>query len=273
MRIERAMYEQNITHGGRVRLSLHPTALLALLERLITGPFELAIDYVRIPGVTIPEASSLPTSYCIKGGGARMALARVLSMNEEPMLRDLDLFRISTRWHPLDVDLAERFMPDDLKNGHGVELVPSIEAYLVTRDLTVNQVALVDSTLICSPLAILDFACRVIRPARYYPGTLHRPLALQGRVLAKMFRLRAERGDGWKIVGIPPESSMSSFDIALHLDRALGRGRGVAIRYLQELISGGFIFPWATDGEELLVEVIEELSQDLEEGIAFFSNF
>lgn len=268
------MYERNVTHGGRVRLSLHPSALYNLIEPLIEPRrLELVGEYIRIPDVDIPESSLLPPSYFIKGGGARLALAILLRReHEEPALRDLDLFRISTRWHPLDSELAERFMPDDLAHGHGVELVPTLEAYLATRDLTVNQVALVESTLICSPLAILDFVCRVIRPARYYPGTLHRPLALQGRVVTKMFRFRAERGEEWSIVGIPRDSTMSSFDIALHLDRALSRGRPVAIEYLKQLSAAGFIFPWATDGEDLLFEMIEELAADLEEGESFFSN-
>lgn len=257
-----------------MRLSLHPSALCTLVEPLVAPHrIELVGEYLRIPGVDIPESSLLPPSYFIKGGGARLALATLLGkQHEEPALRDLDLFRISTRWHPLDTELAERFMPDDLMNGHGVELVPTIEAYLATRDLTINQVAIVDSNLICSPLALLDFVSKVIRPARYYPGTLHRPLSLQGRVVTKMFRFRAERGDEWTLVGIPRDTTMSSFDIALHLDRALGRGRQCAIKYLKQLAAAGFIFPWATDGEELLSEMIEELATDLEDGENFFSN-
>jgi hypothetical protein len=273
--LSRGHYEAQIVRGGRVRLSLSTAVIHSMVAPYLSEfRIDAKRDLLHIPfDISSIGVPFIPPAYGIKGGGARLALAEALGISaREPKLRDLDLFRIGTRWSPLDSELAERFMEDDLRNGHGVELVSTLEGYFSTRDLTLNQIAWMDGVLICAPLAMFDMVCRVLRPCRYFAGTLHRSPSVRSITIAKMYRFRAERGAEWDIDGIPPHSSIDPFDMAVHLDRALARSRATGIRYLEELVAAKHIFPHEERGEALLEEMVAELSELLDDGRGFFKH-
>jgi hypothetical protein len=127
-------------------------------------------------------------------------------------------------------------MTRDYLHGARVELVRDLNRYLSSRDLTINEVASFDTTLSVSLLGLLDTFGHVLRPSYYRGGTLHKRPSLDGRILLKMIRLYAEgvcADEGWTVVGIPEETSLSEFDLAIHLNKAFQRGRDVAERFLE----------------------------------------
>jgi hypothetical protein len=126
-------------------------------------------------------------------------------------------------------------MGRDFELGARVELIRSLEGYLASRDLTINEVAAFDNTVHASLLCVLDTIGQTIRPSRYRGGTLHRKPSLYGQSLLKMARLFAEGAcseENWTITGIPEEVAFSEFDLAVHLNKAFQRGRPVADKFL-----------------------------------------
>jgi hypothetical protein len=126
-------------------------------------------------------------------------------------------------------------MGRDFELGARVELIRNFEDYLASRDLTINEVVAIDSSVYASLLCVLDTMGKVVRPARYRSGTLHRTPSLHGQSLLKMARLYAEGayyGESWTITGIPEQVEFSEFDLAVHLNKAFQRGREVANEFL-----------------------------------------
>ena len=193
-------------------------------------------EHVTIP---VPGGSQLaiglPAGYGVKGGAAREALAALLQRSSARQPRDIDVVRRGTHPVPEDEQVARRFMPKDFEYGARVEIIRDMARYLSTRDLTINEAALIGGELTASVLCVLDSLGKVVRPSRYRGGSLHRKPSLHGQSLLKMVRLYAEgtsAGEGWAIHGIPEEVSFSDFDLAVHLNKAFQRGRPVAERFL-----------------------------------------
>jgi hypothetical protein len=191
---------------------------------------------------TASAHSTIPQGYGVKGGAAREALVAALQLREPRQPRDIDLVRRGQHRSPQDDVVAERHMGRDFQLGARVELIRDLDGYLSSRDLTINEVVAIDSSVYASPLCVLDTIGQVVRPSRYRGGTLHRKPSLHGQSLLKMARLYAEGirgGESWSITGIPEEVQFSEFDLAVHLNKAFQRGRDVADEFLYtcELLS------------------------------------
>ena len=185
---------------------------------------------------------SIPTGYGVKGGAARESLVAALSVRAARQPRDIDLVRRGHHRSPADDSVARQLMGRDFELGARVELIRSLGKYLSSRDLTINEVVTLNSTVSTSFLCVLDTMGQVIRPSRYRGGTLHRKPGLHGQSLLKMVRLYAEgmcSGENWSILGIPEEIAFSEFDLAVHLNKAFQRGRSEADAFLHtcELLS------------------------------------
>lgn len=190
-------------------------------------------DYLTLPLVGNPLPT--PAGYGVKGGAAREALIQALGLRAPRQPRDIDLVRRGHHPSPTDDVVARQFMGRDFELGARVELIRNLDGYLSSRDLTINEVVAIDSTVSTSLLCTLDTIGQTIRPSRYRGGTLHRKPSLHGQSLLKMARLYAEgtcAGENWSITGIPEEVSFSEFDLAVHLNKAFQRGRLVADTFL-----------------------------------------
>ena len=190
-----------------------------------------------LPSSILPSFG-IPLGYGVKGGAAREALIATLSVREPHQPRDIDLIRRGSYRIPADDEVARALMGRDYEHGARVELIRSLPGYLQSRDLSVNEVTAIDSTVYTSLLCVLDTIGHVLRPSRYRSGTLHKRPSLLGTSLLKMVRLYAEGsvlGENWSITGIPEEVSFSEFDLAIHLNKAFQRDEAVAERFLHTL--------------------------------------
>jgi hypothetical protein len=139
---------------------------------------------------------------------------------------------------PTDDVVAQAIMGRDFEHGARVELIRDIGDYLHSRDLSINEVTVINDVVHTSLLCALDTLGHVLRPSRYRSGTLHKRPSLLGTSLLKMARLYAEGlalGENWSITGIPEEVSFSDFDLAIHLNKAFQRDITVADRFLHTL--------------------------------------
>jgi len=192
---------------------------------------------IPIPSSTL-SALGIPAGFGVKGGAAREALIEGLSIRPPCHPRDIDLVRRGFHRSPTDDVAAKALMKRDFEHGARVELIRDLGSYLRSRDLSINEVVAIDTTVYSSLLCALDTIGHVLRPSRYRSGTLHKPTSLLGTSLLKMARLYAEgnlRGENWSMMGIPEAVSFSEFDLAIHLNKAFQRGEEVADKFLQTL--------------------------------------
>ena len=202
---------------------------------------ERGILYFKAPRLEF--APRLPRGYGYKGGVARLALAALIGDNPSKAApRDLDLVRLPAL-SAEDQVIASRYMGEDLKHGHGVEIVANIHDYFSTRDISLNEALLFGGQLICTGKAFSDAARHILRPTRHVIDDRGQP---QPRIIAKIVRLFAEeaaRGRVFTIEGVPPDIEIPPFDLALHLKRALAVDAAAARIYLSECAARGFFRP------------------------------
>ena len=197
---------------------------------------------VTLKAPKLSKLPRLPLNYAYKGGASRLALLAALGKNTKNRVpRDLDIFRVGKEATAEDSKVAKQFMPDDFKHGSGVELVSDYENYLRTRDLTINQVALVEDKIICSYSAIEDSMNYILRPT---PHVTDSNGLAQGKITMKTLRMRAEsllEGDIAVLSEERHNPRVSMFDIALHLERSLTRGTRAAQYYISECVRLGYL--------------------------------
>ena len=257
------------------------STLLRLAEIRDIIPLQTSMSVLRggiiaFYRVQLPEDLILPPGYGYKGGVARELLRATLGLPDRlDSMRDRDLIRVETSWPDATLDgvLAQKFSPEDAGNGYGVEVVQNLKEYLITRDFTLNAVIWNDNALFASPRCVLDTLHGVLRLTRFerqrFDGVPN------DKLVAKAYRLKAEAeldGENLRIAPIRPEVSISDFHIALHLDRALGKGKAVADGYLELLHSAGYV-PERWVGEGGAIRAVHELSEGLYQGLEFFRNF
>ena len=200
-------------------------------------PFEDDILSLPLPAATL-SSLGIPAGFGVKGGAAREALVSRLSLRAAQQPRDIDLVRRGRHRIPADDEVGRAFMGRDFEHGARVELIRDLGGYLRSRDLTINEVTVIDDVVHASLLCVLDTIGHVLRPSRYRSGTLHKAPSLLGTSLLKMVRLYAEGSvleENWSITGIPEETTFSDFDLAVHLNKAFQRGPAVADRFLHTL--------------------------------------
>ncbi len=205
------------------------------------------------------SAGGIPHPYGLKGGAARETLIETLDLRTPEKPRDLDLIRKGKHLTARDEEIAREFMPGDYHHGARIELITELPRYFASRDLTINEVAVIDDIVHTSILAVLDTIGQVIRPSRYRGGTLHRDPSISGRTLLKMIRLKAEgavRGELWGLVGIPLETNYSETDLAIHLNKAYQRSKLVADLFATYCVTLGLFNP----DKNALQHVLSELA-------------
>lgn len=233
---------------------------------------EVVGDIVKLEADIPASIPTVDSQYGYKGGAARLALLATLG---EPVLnyipRDLDLIRVGDAAIELDDLIAAQFMPDDFHRGDGVEIVPSVESYLATRDIVCNEVALFGNVLTCSIRCLEDNLNQILRPSEH---VIDEDGVIQSRVVAKMIRMMAiseVEGRPVHIQGVPQDAEVSPFDVALHLDRALERGTRVAQIYVAECFRLGLISIDAKDCQTIGT-AIEKLKHGVNGGLKSFKN-
>jgi hypothetical protein len=216
--------------------------------------------------------AKLPTGYYFKGSAPRELLRETFFSKQRTLtVRDLDLVRFTASTDKDDHRLAMKYMADDYQFGHGVEVVEDSARYFATRDFTINEVLYSDRTLTCTFNAILDLASHKVRATEHVRDAEG---VVQSRVTAKALRLQAEA----EVVNQPVSLEafgdnlhITSFDLALHLDRALAISQSVAEAYLLRAWEEGLILPERKVPPAIL-DAVKELAPRVTQGVRLFKN-
>ena len=214
----------------------------AVVRKNESGQLELVV-------AELPKAiPNLPAGYGYKGGAARAILEHSLGLPySEP--RDLDIvFLGGDEDKDVSDQLAKQYMPDDFAHGYGVEQLE--ENYFATRDFTLNEVLYDGRKIVCTRQCLTDLLRNIVRFTDYekdesYYGD---EFFINPKLLAKAVRMVAHARDRGKeraaITGeidSLQELYVDDFHLALHLDRAMEQGAGVAREYVRIMNEKGFI--------------------------------
>jgi hypothetical protein len=208
------------------------------IKENLDGTFKIETSHISSG---VPD---LPTGYGVKGGGARAVLRSLLQIEAEPP-RDIDLVYVGQDEQDVEVskELAEKYMPDDLDFGYGVEMLE--ENYFSSRDFTWNEVLYVDGQVIFSKQCLLDTVRNIVRITEYEKRESYRgdPFFVNPKLLAKAIRfVAAARAHGNSKMQLSEETAQAVeigidyWHIALHLNRSFEQGEAVAKEYVEELI-------------------------------------
>jgi hypothetical protein len=205
---------------------------------------QLEISATEVP----PTIPALPNGYGYKGGVARTILEYSLGLPyTEP--RDLDIVFLGTHEdESVSKKLAEQYMPEDFANGYGVE--PLEADYFSTRDFTLNEVLYDGSKIVCTRQCLTDLLRNIVRFTDYEKNESYHgdDFFIKPKLLAKAVRMVAlARNAGKAQASITDEINqlrelyIDDFHLALHLDRAMEQGNGVAKEYVRIMNQKGFI--------------------------------
>jgi hypothetical protein len=200
----------------------------------------------------------LPRAYGLVGGAARDIALGVFTGESLPV-RDVDV----VAFRDLNADtspnamhaISARLMPDDYAYGHGVR-EDTLDTYFVTRDLTMNEVTVVDGRLLLTPEAEIALRQGIIQPTKYQHnpeiGTYLSPnLAVKAVLLQSVLE---NAGFNARIEGFDPQDyqfrtaaeedddvGLRPFPVALGFRKALEYGPDTARVFLDRMISYGMI--------------------------------
>lgn len=208
----------------------------------------------------------LPEGYGYKGGAARCLLERNLGINKHSEPRDIDLIRLANEEPEdgMDNDLAKRYMPEDFEHGHGVEWVDDPDAYMDSRDLTINELYATDEKVVATEACIKDSVRRILRVTDHereqWGGT-------GPKMLAKMVRFYTESIIDTGMGRIEDSNRLNTamiqpFFIALNLDKAMDQGVKYAREYVSKMRDSGHLPEEARDVERAIEYLKEELKDD-----------
>ncbi len=214
-----------------------------------------------IPTNVLPQ---LPSGYGFKGGAARYALHVALGLTPFPP-RDFDIVRLE-HFEPssaADAGLAETYAPDDYAHGYGVEVVQDMDKYFKNRDVTINEILLFGTEIICTRQALMDTMRGILRPTECKRNEYN---GVGPQILAKILRFYAESIVRFgHTISIEESDDMrfeeyfiSPFWIALNLDRAYERGYSVAQKYV-DVLGEKKQLPPEIDSPEKAVSYLEDL--------------
>lgn len=246
-----------LTHNGSPR---HKQQAIDYIHAELGSCVSSADEYITLvlPPVLRNALVTLPAPYGLKGGAARELLGSLAHHRPLRHPRDIDVIRQGSSAVPNDSEIARTYMPLDYRHGARVELIRSMQQYLASRDVTVNELAVFSNSLSVSILGALDTLGHTIRPSRYRGGSIHRQPSLDGRIFLKAVRLFAEAenaGDPAELVGIPDTVAFSEVDLALHLDKAFQRNTNVARSFVDTLVLLGAL----PASREPLTALLDEL--------------
>ena len=213
-------------------------------ERADFDEEKLTLQEIPLPAEILDRysfLSELPHGVAVMGGVARSIAREIITGEREP-IRDIDLINITDEDGNSEVDydtldeLSRKFMPDDYTFGHSVEN-DTLDHYFRTRDFTVNQSLIKDGKLIVSNFAYNDFQENIIRPTYFehpYDGD-----DISSRLFLKALMMRSvfsQISDSIPLIeDMEQPEYISSFDIALFLNKAMSRGARTARIFTEDL--------------------------------------
>lgn len=187
------------------------------------------------------DLPDLPDGYGYIGGAARAVALRILCGQDAP-IRDLDIVAFDD-FHP-DLShiqtLSKKHMPDDYAYGYGVS-VDTLDSYFGSRDLTINEVAVVDGKLILTQQAEADLRQKIIRPSthekEYMGGVAGPKISIKMLLLEQVFQNEYNQGEAVEF----DTSAVEPFYIALGLNKAMQYGEPIARAFVRRLDGLGLI--------------------------------
>lgn len=213
-----------------------PNDILKLAPNVKFESFVDNILSIKLPKIDL--LPPIPPQYGFKGGAARLALGLALNYNfsfRRP--RDIDIVRFGDKkTSNVDKELEKAFMNEDAKYGHGIEILESIEKYFETRDITINEILIINDSIYFTIACLTDLYNKVLRPTNHVLDNFYQP---DPKITMKILRLKALAsisGEDFTITCERYNPKVSNFHIALHLDRALGQNSRVATEYIYECV-------------------------------------
>ena len=213
-------------------------------ERAAFDEEKLTLQEIPLPAEILERysfLSELPHGIAVMGGVARSIAREIITGEREP-IRDIDLVNITDEEGNSEVDydaldaLSRKFMSDDYAFGHGIEN-DTLDHYFKTRDFTINQSLIKDGKLIISDFAYNDFQENIIRPTYFeypYDGD-----DISSRLFLKALMMRSvllQISDSIPLIeDMERPEYISSFDIALFLNKAMSRGAETARVFTEDL--------------------------------------
>lgn len=297
--------EELKTEHSISKLSKYEEALMRLLA--IYGVEDINIKKIadnlyEIPINKADNYQKLDSEYAYKGGAARNILEQELGFKNVAPARDLDLAKIVKNDNiEKDRQMAKKYSPDDLKNGHGVENLE--EDYFETRDFTINELLVTNNKIILTKDCLLDTARGIIRFTDYEKRDLiynddaeddsdlyfggpknnnkstyldkYKEEKLNNRsrffvndkLMAKALRLfvnqSSRRNTKLSDEELYQYLDINNFHIALHLDRALEQGYEIAVAYIEKLIELGQLnVKYDKNPEKVLKDFIDMIREE-----------
>lgn len=237
-------YKQHKITRSSQTYNIDCASIIEVLNRLNPAIklINTTLCYFVVVAPNLKYLPPLPRGYGFKGGAARAALAKLIRQSSYQIKpRDLDLIKAGNGKPEIDHHLTSKFMTDDCKHGAQIEQIRNISDYFSSRDLTINQIVLINDLIFCSYQALQDMLNHVLRTT---PFVVEKNGFPQGRITVKILRLKAESqgvGRPFQIIDSRHNPNVKLFDIALHLERALQRDQATAQRYLAKCIQHGYL--------------------------------
>ena len=206
------------------------------------GPLEyINKDILKIEA--IENNLDLPPGYAQKGGSARIVLEKTLGIAGMKEPRDIDICFVGQNENQeMSTALAEKYCPEDLHFGHGIEKLE--DNYFESRDFTLNEVLVHGKDIYVTKECLLDTIRGIVSLSRYEASS-YDDRQINDKLISKGLRLLAERKQFSKASFADEyffgESNISEFHMALHLNRAMERGPKVTDQFLKELRDRGQI--------------------------------
>lgn len=222
--------------------------------------------------------NELPAGVAIIGGAAR-ALYQQSVLQEPAVVRDIDLVAV-TDLASDDLDreeLSRRFMPDDYQYGHGVSDIDLTE-YFADRDLTMNEVIIIEGKILITNRGSADLENKVVRPSTKHEiwdnhvegdeeqindGFTSPKLMIKGLLMKSLFLEQYGKGsiEDFKL---DPDDSNYDFWLIVGLNKAFQYGQAVTERFLDELISAGIVDKAYQGNPSFLADVLQENFENFE---------
>ena len=237
------------------------------------GLEKVSDDIYRLQAVPMTEigVDPLPIGYGLKGGSARALLERTLNLDPDASTRDIDVIRIplDRDYEEQDTEVSKKYMPDDYQQGHGVEVITSVQAYLDSRDFTINEVLVYGDILYVTRACILDTVRHIVRVTDFEKRKatqLSWEDGIGDKILSKMLRFRIQllkKYSNAKIEDAPSllleRRQIRPFYLALQLDRAYEMGINIAEQYVRELVILGQLPPVIRTAEQAVDYLLEHV--------------
>lgn len=206
--------------------------------------FESFVDNIlsiKMPNIDL--LPPIPPQYGYKGGASRLALGLALNYNfsfRRP--RDIDVVRFGEKESTkIDKEIEKAFMAEDSSHGHGIEILSSIENYFSTRDITINEILILNNVIYFTLSCLIDLYNKVLRPTEHVIDKFNQA---DPKISMKILRLKALStisGEEFSLSNDRYNPKVTSFHIALHLDRALDQNSRIATEYIYECVKQKYL--------------------------------